>query len=42
MSDGIAAEFSDVIEDLINRIPYILVAVSTLLPRFDLEMQVGL
>lgn len=39
-SDGIASEFSDIVEDLINRIPYIQVTISTLLPRFDLEEQV--
>ena len=40
-SDGIAAEFSDIIEDLTKRIPYLTVGVSTLLPRFDSEEQVS-
>ena len=41
MSDGIASEFSDIVEDLVQRIPYILVAISALLPRFDLEDKVS-
>ena len=32
-----ALEFSDVISDLLERIPYLTIFVSTLLPRFDRE-----
>merc|ERR1711899_512678 len=42
VSDGIAADFSDIVEDLINRIPYLLVSISTLLPRFDRDDQSGM
>ena len=41
VSDGIAAEFSDLVDDLISRIPYLLVSISTLLPRFDRDDQVS-
>ena len=36
-SDGLANEFADVVLDLVERIPYIKVLISTLLPRFDSE-----
>lgn len=36
-SDGVANQFADIVLDLIARIPYIKVLISTLLPRFDSE-----
>lgn len=41
-SDGLANEFADVVLDLIERIPYIKVLISTLLPRFDNEEQMNM
>ena len=41
-SDGLANEFADIVLDLIERIPYIKVLISTLLPRFDNEDQVNM
>jgi len=36
-ADQLASEFCEVVKDLVERIPYLKVAVSTLLPRFDQE-----
>ena len=36
-SDSVASEFAEIVKDLLERIPYLDVAVSTLLPRFDDE-----
>ena len=41
-SDGLAKDFADIILDLIDRIPYIKVLISTLLPRFDHEEQLNM
>ena len=41
-SDGLANDFADVVLDLIDRIPYIKVLISTLLPRFDNEDQINM
>ena len=41
-SDGLANEFADVVLDLVERIPYIKVLISTLLPRFDSEDQMNM
>ena len=41
-SDGLANEFAQVVLDLIERIPYIKVFISTLLPRFDNEDQMNM
>ena len=41
-SDEVASEFAEIIKDLVERIPYIQVFVSTLLPRFDAEDQAGM
>ena len=41
-SDSIAKEFADIVLDLTERIPYIKVLISTLLPRFDNEDQMNL
>jgi hypothetical protein len=41
-SDGLANEFADVVIDLIERIPYIKILISTLLPRFDSEEQLNM
>lgn len=41
-SDQMAYDFSDIIADLLERIPYLTVFISTLLPRFDLEEQFAL
>ena len=41
-SDNLAKEFSEIIIDLIERIPYVKVLISTLLPRFDNEEQLNM
>ena len=41
-SDGLANEFADIILDLVERIPYVKVFISTLLPRFDNEEQINM
>merc|ERR1711976_38340 len=41
-SDGLANEFADIILDLVERIPYLKVLISTLLPRFDNEEQLNM
>ena len=41
-SDGLANEFADIILDLVDRIPYLKVLISTLLPRFDNEFEANM
>ena len=41
-SDSIAHEFADTVIDLVKRIPYVKVLISTLLPRFDNEEQANM
>ena len=41
-SDGLANEFADIILDLVERIPYLKVLISTLLPRFDNEYEANM
>ena len=41
-SDDVAHDFADTILDLIERIPYVKVLISTLLPRFDHEEQLNM
>ena len=41
-SDSLAKDFAGIILDLIDRIPYIKVLISTLLPRFDHEEQLNM
>ena len=41
-SDGLAAEFAEIIVDLVERIPYVKVLISTLLPRFDHEHEANM
>ena len=41
-SDDVAHDFADTILDLIERIPYVKVLISTLLPRFDHEDQLNM